>query len=500
LLLVALVVAPAAANGPDTSPSPVCWPQFRGPGGNGVAVGNNNLPTHFGPSKNVLWKTPLPAGHSSPCVWNDHIYLTGFDKAARKLETLCLDRGTGQIVWRRTAPAQKLEKIHEVNSLASPTPATDGDRVYVYFGSFGLLCYDRDGKPQWQRPLPVIDQRWGSGSSPIVAGELLVLALGPQARPALLALNRRTGATVWEKPPPGFLLPQGGTWSTPAHHHQDGVDEIIVPTGSRIVAYNLADGAERWQVRGLPSVVYSTPVVGGGLLYLTCTDPLGDPLNVLQVPPFDDFIKRHDKNHDGKISRDEIPADLTVFTRGRDDKIGNFYPLRQLMPQFDKNKDGSLDRDEWQAMAKAVQTIAAGVSIAAAGIRLGGHGDVSKTHVVWKESKGVPEVPTPLYYHDRVYLVKERGLVSCLDAQTGKLLYRERLGAPGQCYASPVAGDGKVYAATDRGRVVVWEAGDQFKVLARNDFGEPIMATPALLEGKLYIRTARNLYAIGEKP
>src|SRR5215831_7674236 len=118
------------------------WPQFRGPNGTGIAPAGCKLPVQFGPAKNLLWKTALPTGHSSPCIWEDHIYLTGFDQSARKLETLCLDRRTGQIIWRQPAPVQRFEKIHEVNSLASPTPATDGDRVYVHFGSYGLICYD----------------------------------------------------------------------------------------------------------------------------------------------------------------------------------------------------------------------------------------------------------------------------------------------------------------------------------------------------------------------
>src|SRR5262245_55086895 len=144
------------------------WPQFRGPDGRGVAEGKAKLPAKFGPTTKVLWKTALPAGWSSPCVWGTRIFLTGFDPKTKKLETLCLDRAKGGVLWRKAAPADALEKVHTTNSPAAATPATDGERVYVYFGSYGLLCYDLKGKELWKKPLPTPKTRFGSGTSPVV--------------------------------------------------------------------------------------------------------------------------------------------------------------------------------------------------------------------------------------------------------------------------------------------------------------------------------------------
>src|SRR5262249_52986276 len=127
----------------------------------------------------------------------------------------------------------------------------------------------------------------------------------------------------------------------------------------------------------------------------------------------------------------------------------------------------------------------------------GGKGDVTKTHVAWKEKRSLPEVPSPLYYQGRLYLVKNGGILSSIRAKTGKLVYRKRLGATGLYHSSPVGGDGKVYIASIEGKVVVLKAGDQFKVLARNDLGEEITATPALVDGKIYLRTEGHLYAFG---
>ena len=142
LILAATVMAAAEESN---------WPQFRGPGGLGVGTGKP--PVEFGPGKNERWKVEVPHGHSSPCIWGGKIFLTGLD--AGKLVTFCLDRLTGHELWRAVAPADKIEPTHRIGSPASSTPCTDGERLYVYFGSFGVLAYDLNGKEAWRKPLPV---------------------------------------------------------------------------------------------------------------------------------------------------------------------------------------------------------------------------------------------------------------------------------------------------------------------------------------------------------
>jgi outer membrane protein assembly factor BamB len=132
----------------------VWWPQFRGPNSSGL--GDGKAPVQFGPGQNVLWKTPVGAGLSSPIVWESRVFLTEFDRATRQLATLSIDRRTGKILWRRTIAPQQIEKVHELSSPAGATPVTDGERVYVYFGSYGLVSYDLNGTPKWERPLPRI--------------------------------------------------------------------------------------------------------------------------------------------------------------------------------------------------------------------------------------------------------------------------------------------------------------------------------------------------------
>ena len=148
------------------------WRQFSGPNSSGL--GEGKPPVHFGPDQNLLWKTAVGAGLSSPIVWEGRIFLTEFERAKKQLATLCIDRGTGKILWRRTVTPEQIEKVHAISSPAAATPATDGERVYVYFGSYGLVCYDLDGNQKWERRLPLPENHYGAVASPIVAGELLV--------------------------------------------------------------------------------------------------------------------------------------------------------------------------------------------------------------------------------------------------------------------------------------------------------------------------------------
>ena len=404
------------------------WPQFRGPNSSGIGTGKP--PVQFGPDQNVLWKTAVGPGLSSPVVWKGRIFLTEFDSTAKQLATLCIDQRTGKILWRRTIAPETIEKVHEISSPAGSTPVTDGERLYVYFGSYGLIAYDRDGNTLWERRFPNPENPYGAVASPIVAGDLLIL--NHQGKEAyLLGLNRRDGRTVWKTD--RSMLQYG--WSTPVHWRHDGVDEILVLGGDfkpnqRLVAYNLADGVERWWIGGLPPCGKSTPVLGDGLVYFAAPDIMLD----------------------------------TAFEKSNPDRAAQIY-------------------------ANNASRVTA--------VRPGGKGEANQTHIEWSETKGVPGVPTPLYYEGRLYTFLNGGIVFSRLARTGALLYSGRLGALGYYYASPVAADQKVFIASEEGVVVVLATGDQLNVLARNKLDGAILATPAIVEGKIYVRTESHLYAFG---
>jgi outer membrane protein assembly factor BamB len=469
------------------------WPQFRGPDARGVAAEGASLPADFGPEKNVLWKVELPTGHSSPCVWNDRIFLTGFDKQAGKLETFCIDRSSGSILWRQGVVPEKIEKVHQISSPATATPVTDGQRVCVYFGSYGIVCYDFEGQQQWELRLPAPVTRFGSGSSPVLTGETLLLNCEYSPKPTLLAIDLANGEVRWKQE---RSAPSEG-YATPVVWRHDDLEEVIVHTPARLASHDLADGSLRWWVN-LNSVACSTPVVAGGKLFVATWMHGGEPEDRVAMPSFNKLLDDHDKDKDGKLSKAEFPANLAGLRRAEAGDIpGAAVNLVKFFEYLDPNKDGHIDRLEWLIVqAFAAKPTEHGLLC----IRSGGTGDITQSHVAWREKLAVPEVPSPVYFGDRIYMIKDGGILSCLEAESGKLLYRSRVGANGAYFASLVAGDGKLYAASHRGIVTVIAAGDKFESLGQSDFKDPIFATPALVDGRIYLRTEKHLYALGTAP
>ena len=210
------------------------------------------------------------------------------------------------------------------------------------------------------------------------------------------------------------------------------------------------------------------------------------------------MLKRFDRNGDGQISKDEVPADAAIQLRKEVPKEtpGNMLSYQMMFfVFFDANKDGVFTKEEWMGALQFLKNNANNVMA----IRPGGHGNISTTHVAWKADRGLSEMPSPLFYRDRLYFVRDGGLLTSYDPGKGKVLIdRERLGAIGQYVASPVATGGWIYAASVPGKMVVIQAGDTLEVLAVNDLKETITATPAVIEGKLYVRTANHLFAFGE--
>jgi outer membrane protein assembly factor BamB len=448
------------------------WPRFRGPDGAGIADGEKP-PVEFGPEKNVLWQVATPSGPSSPCVWRDRIFLTAFDGG--KLWTLCLDRATGKELWRRDAGAEKIEAFMPTQgSPAAATPATDGERVVVYFGSCGLIAYDFEGKEIWRHALPCAETNndFGSGTSPILADGLVLLVRDLKADSAVFALDAATGKPVWKTERPGTFT----SYSTPVIWEQDGVKELVVSGGLAMKAYDLHTGSERWVVRDLSAVDCTSPVAGGGMLYYAGWSPAGEDA---PMPTFDDLLK-FDTDGDGKISRAEAQQTF----------------LKDFFDAQDTNKDGFITRDEWDAQ---IAFLKRGKNRLIA-VKPGGAGDITASHIAWEKTKGLPYVPSPLLYRGTLFMIKDGGLASCFDAATGAPHYEQRrLEIPGPCYASPVAADGRIYLVNLDGKAATLTAGPKPEVLWRADFHERIAATPAIADDTLYVRTATKLFAFKER-
>jgi len=461
------------------------WNQFRGPGGRGFAASSAALPVAFGPEENLLWKCPLPSGVSSPCIWGDRIFVTGCTED--ELETIAIDRTTGEVLWRRAVTIAHQERLHRINSAASATPTTDGERVFVYFGAFGMLCYDFAGEEQWRREMGFPINIFGTAASPIVAGDYLILKRDTQQQSSLEAIDRATGETIWKTDRAGFK----SGWSTPTLWRHDDIDELLVLGVWWLTSYDITNGAERWSVPGLTDEPIVTPVTGDGLVFVTSYNMNSSP-EALGLPEFEVVVTECDEDGDRIIDLDEAKKNKSILSRQDADGEGD-HPLALFFRFLDEDRRGGITE---QVYGKIFAWLGAFEHANALVAVRPGDGE-RQAEIAWRTSAGIPECPSPLYYEGRIYLVKNGGMVSCLDAVTGELKYRGRLDSRGPCYASPVAGDGKIYSASARGVVTVLAAGDELRVLAHNDVGERIMATPALVDGKVYVRAERTLFAFG---
>ncbi|MBI1904005.1 MAG: PQQ-binding-like beta-propeller repeat protein [Planctomycetia bacterium] len=451
----------ASARGGD-------WPQFRGPGGSGVAVNSSSLPAEIGPDQRVVYKVEVPPGHSSPVISGEKIFLTAVRD--QKLLTMALDRGSGKTLWEVEAPYEKLEAIHGIGSHAQPSPATDGERVVSLFGSAGLFCHSVDGKPLWHVKMGHFNNDFGCGTSPIIVGDYVVLCQDHDTDSFLTAIDKRTGKTAWRTDRSEFPR----NYCTPVLWDVGGKKQIVVAATLRIVGYDFATGEEMWTVRGLSRAVCMTPVVGGdGNLYAAGWSAGGDAGERISLDPWD-TAKAADKNQDGALARDELPNG----------------PVKQRYSQIDRDKIGGITRGEYDYY-RGLFDKSRNVVMA---IKPGASGESTNTHLLWEQEKHVPFCASPLYYEGRVFTVKDGGIVSCLDARTGKPTKQARVSAGGDYFASPVAGDGKVYLVSEDGKLTVLSAEESWQELGSEDFGEPVYATPALVDNRIYLRTAGHLY------
>jgi outer membrane protein assembly factor BamB len=456
----------------------LAWPRFRGPGGSGVAD-QQKPPVELGPDKNVKWKVAVPSGLSSPIVAGDNLVITAFEGG--KLYTIAYRRTDGAEAWRSEAPAERIEPYYKAEgSPAASTPATDGERIVSYFGSCGVFCYDLAGKELWkfEMPLVAIGGNFGSGVSPILADGMVVLVRDETKNSRILALDAATGSLQWEKKrqsPVSYCTPI--VWDTPAGK------QVVAAGHGRMIGYDLKTGVEKWFVAGMPTGPCSSPVVADGTLFFAGWSPGGPDDKENQMPSFDVLLKQADTNKDGVLSREEAQK----------------THLKDFFDSLDTNQDGKITRDEWDAMIKFMSD---GKNSAFA-LSPGGTGDVTSSHLLWKKTKGLPYVSSALVYRGQYVMVKDGGLVTALDAKTGKEVYLlERVAASGRYYASPVAANGHIYFTTlDDGAVTVLKAGSSKpEVVTKNPkLGERVAATPAIADNALYIRTDKHLYAFAGK-
>jgi outer membrane protein assembly factor BamB len=448
------------------------WARFRGPNGSGIASATR-VPTEFGPGKNMLWRLALPPGHSSPILHGDRVYLTGFRDHA--LVTIAIDRTRGEIVWERAAPEVKTTVVDKRNNPASPSPAVEENGVYVFFPDYGLLAYDGAGNELWKIPLGPFDNIYGMGASPVIVGDLLILACDQSVGSYVMAVNKRTGRLQWKVERPEA---KSGHSTPIVWRGSDGKDQILIPGSFLLTSYDAATGRKLWWVGGLSFEMKSTPVIGGDTIYVNGYGaPVNDPGNKVSVPAANDVWKTADVDGNGVLSKAEFPRFTPAFWFG----------------VADLDTNGSLTKDEWAYYRAALDSENGMLAI-----RLGGSGDMSSTAIRWKYQRSVPQLPSPLLYGGVLYMVNDNGIVTVLHPETGSLLKQGRLtGAPGAVFASPTAADGHVFFTTEAGAVVVVRPGKELEIESVNDLAEDTYATPAFADGRIYVRTTQALYAFG---
>jgi len=439
-LLTAIVIVMVIANAALTDN----WPQWRGPLGTGVSK-ETGLPVRWGKDE-VTWKALLKGlGVSSPIVWDDRVFITsqlgqaalrpgshptlarGDEAAAEKplgnkaaargedskqvsFLVEAFHRSDGRRLWEyRLAAEGPLPAVHQKHNLASPSPVTDGELIYAWFGTGQLVALNLEGKLVWQRHLgkeySPFELDWGHGSSPALYRDLLILLCDHVPASYLLALDKKTGKEKWKADRGKGVR----SYSTPTIAHGPGGDELIVNASERIDAYDPATGKLLWYT--------------------------GEP-NRFPIP----------------VSS----SDNGILYASRGYRSGPFMA-----------------------------------------IRLGGRGDISRTHVQWLVPTGAPYISSLVYYQGLIYMANDAGIATCADAKTGEKVWQERM--DGIFSASPVAGDGKVYLTSETGETFVIAAGREFRVLARNQLDERMVASPAISGGQLFIRTDEHLFCIGKK-
>ncbi|MFN0050945.1 MAG: PQQ-binding-like beta-propeller repeat protein [Planctomycetales bacterium] len=462
-----------ASIGVAAIPANVCagdWRQFRGPQGAGNAVGEQALPTEIGPDRHVVWKTPLPPGHSSPVLTDDRIYLTAVE--GESLWTMGLDRDSGRVLWKVAAPHERLESIHRIGSHAQASPVTDGERVISLFGSCGMFCYDRDGQLLWRVPLGPFKNDFGVGSSPILIDDSVVLVQDHDTDSFLAVYDKQTGREIWRVDRSEFTR----NYASPTIWTVAGRRQIVCASSLRVIGYDLESGRELWTVRGIARFVGATPIVGeDGMLYIAGWGAGGDVGgDKIVLAPFDEYAKEFDQSGNGSIEESEVPEG----------------PVKMRFSQIDRDKDGSITRQEYDSFKRLLDQGRNSVLA----IRPGGSGEITDTHVAWTYLKHVPFCATPVLAQGRLFAIKDGGILTALDARTGKPYKQARLSSAGDYYSSPVVGDGKVYLTNETGQLTVVSSDGDWRVLHTADFGENVYATPAIVDGRIYFRTAGTLY------
>ena len=446
-----------------SSASAADWARFRGPDGGGVYEAAP-APLEMRPDGGFVWKRAVPAGKSSPILVAGRVLLTAHQ--GEQLLTMALDQKSGETLWTRSLPRAQVDDRNENNDAAAPTPVSDGERVFVFFADFGLAAYSLAGEELWRRPLGPFTSPHGIASSPLFVDGMLVLMLEQRDDGAVLGVDASTGEVRWKAPRPPTL---GGSFATPVAYRAPAGDlHAVVMSPFELAGYHPRTGEKLWRVGGLPHQPKSSPVAVGDFLVAGVQ---GDNARH-NLKSWDKMLADLDKDGDGEVRGTEIQGSIADYDRDG---------------QFGRN-----DYEQWYEEKSPESRLMA--------VRPDGRGDLTSQAVLWSVDRGVPRVTTPLAYRGVLYLMRNGGILTALDLETGEVRKEGRLrDAIDEYFASPVAAGGKVLFVS-RGCQLTWvQAGPDWEVLSVNDLGDECFATPALGEDGVYVRTSDALYRFAER-
>ncbi len=402
------------------SQEPGSWTHFRGSKLNGIST-EKGFPSTWNDSTNIAWKIrETGKGWSSPLVFNDQVWFTTANQESREMRAVCVDLKTGnklhdQLIFQ----PDKLYRIHAVNSYATPTPAIEDGYIYLHFGRYGTTCLNTaTGEKVWERTDLQCEHIQGPGSSLMIYKDKLIVHLEGTDVQHIMALDKRTGETLWIAERPRELYdPMADigkkAFVTPIVVNVKGRD-LLISNGSAVCcAYDVLTGKEVWRIAQGEDSTISMPVEGDGTVFF-----------------------------------------YTSFVSGEDG--------RKYAELFAVDPDGN--------------------------------GDTGKTHIRWRMKAPILQLSTPVFVDGQLYTVDSRGELSCLDALSGEIIWSEKL--KGKFHSSPIYADGLLYISSTRGETLVYRAGPEPELLAKNILEGEIWATPALSGGAILMRTSEYLYKI----
>nr|ART40514.1 L757 [uncultured bacterium] len=344
-----------------------------------------------------------------------------------------------------------------------------------------MVSYDARGKERWRLPLGPFNMFYGFGASPILVDDKVILPVD-QDNPSsyLIAVDKNSGRLRWKVDRPIVI----SGYSTPIiYQPKQGPKQIVIPESFQLSAYSVADGKRVWWVRGLACEMKSIASNDGEYLYINGWGfPQNQPGQQVKTISVEEAWTRYDKNGDKLIAKTEIAGTENM------DKM-----LSAAFEAFDMDRDDKLNTKDWDVF-RAMMASENGLLA----IKLGGVGDQTSTAIRWRYQKPVPQVPSTLLYKGVLYMINDSGILISFDPATGQVIKQGRLhGAIDKYFSSPVAADDKVFLIGQGGQVSVLKAAGEWQVLQVNELDDECFATPAIAEGRIYVRTRSALYCFG---